>query len=115
MLRCCSEVLIKTITSKPITNLLERDATTYENELEILITSISLADRIPVSKRWEVITRLNPSSRRLVKAAIIDALGSLKDEVKPGALTDCLAVFSGETEPDEYIRQYAKNALEALT
>lgn len=110
----CGEILIEAITSEPIANLLERDAITYENELEILITGIALANRIPASKRLEVIASLNPSSRRMVKAAIIDALEHLKDEaeVKSDTLTDCLAVFSADTEPDKYIRQYAKNALE---
>jgi hypothetical protein len=111
----CNEIIIQAITSQYIANLLEQNVIAYENKLEILITGISLADRIPALKRLEAIAQLKSISRRLIKTAIIDALDYLKDELELNILTDHLATFLTDTESDEYIRRYAKNALEAWT
>jgi hypothetical protein len=108
----CGKILLKVINNEVITSLYTKDVMAYEEKLEILITAIAFAHRIPPQERLESITNLIPSSRRLIKAAIIDALVILQDEVSSNILKHYLAKFSSNDELDEYVRQYATDALE---
>jgi hypothetical protein len=110
----CGKILLKVIVNEEITSLLTKDIIAYEEKLEVLITGIAFAHSIPSQERLEAITNLIPSSRRLIKAAIIDALLILQDEVNLEILKYHLNSFLSNDEPDEYIRQYAKDALEEL-
>jgi hypothetical protein len=108
----CGKILLKVISNEEITSLLTRDVIAYEEKLEVLITGIAFAHSIPSQERLEAITNLIPSSRRSIKAAIIDALLILQDEVNSDILKYHLTRFLSKDELDEYIRQYAKEALE---
>ena len=112
LLSKCGKILFKVIDNESITSLFTEDIIAYEEKLEVLITGIAFAHRIPSQERLKAITDLIPSSRRIIKAAIIDALLILQDEISFDILKDHLARFLSADELDEYIRQYAKDALE---
>lgn len=108
----CGKILLKVIGNEEIRSLFTKDVIAYEEKLEVLITGIAFAHSIPAQERLEVITHLIPSSRRSIKAAIIDALVILQDEVNSDLLKYHLTRFLSTDELDEYVRQYAKDALE---
>jgi len=110
----CGKILLKVISNEVITSLFTKDVIAYEEKLEVLITGIAFAHSISSQERLEAITNLIPSSRRSIKAAIIDALLILQDEVNSYILRYHLARFLYTDELDEYIRQYAKEALKEL-
>lgn len=108
----CGKILLKVISHEMIRSWVTKDIIAYEEKLEVLIKGIALAHSIPSQERLEAITNLIPSSRRLIKTAIIDALLILQDEVNFDILKYHLASFLSNAELDEYVRQYAKDALE---
>jgi hypothetical protein len=110
-------LLIEFINCKPITTLLTRNHWFYEEELSILIKSLSLTTQLGFKQKIEGFVKLMRSNRRVVKAAIVDALLDLKDEFPAdiGILQSHLIMYSSEYESDEYIRVYAKTALDELT
>jgi hypothetical protein len=111
------EFLIEFIDSKHVQSILKNTFGFYETEFEILITALSLSDKLSFAQKLEGIIKMMPSPNRLVKAAIVDALLDLKDEFPAdiGILQSHLVMYSSEHEPDEYIRLYAKTALDELT
>lgn len=111
LLARCGKILLKVIDNESITDLFTKDIIAYEEKLEVLITGIAFAHSIPPQERLTAITSLIPSSRRVIKAAIIDALLILDDEVSSDILKYYLAKFLSTDEIDEYIRQYANDAL----
>jgi hypothetical protein len=110
-------LVLKFINSKHIQSILKNTFGFYEIELEILITALSLSDKLSFSQKLEGIVKMMPSPNRLVKAAIVDALLNLKDEFPAdiGILQSHIIMYSSEHETDEYIRLYAKTALDELT
>lgn len=108
----CGRILLKVISNEAITSLVTKDIIAYEEKLEVLIKGIALAHNIPSSERLKAITDLIPGHRRLIKTAIIDALLTLQDEVDSDLLQYYLARFLSTDELDEYVRQYAQEALE---
>jgi len=108
----CGKILFKVISNEVIASWVTKDIIAYEEKLEVLIKGIALAHSIPSQERLKAITHFIPSSRRLIKTAIIDALLLLQDEVNCDILKYHLASFLSNAELDEYVRQYAKDALE---
>jgi hypothetical protein len=111
------ELLVKFINSKHVQSILENTFGFYETEFEILITALSLSDKHSFTQKLEGLIKMMPTPNRLVKVAIVDALLNLKDEFPAdiGILQSHLIMYSSEHEPDEYIRLYAKTALDELT
>lgn len=86
------------------------DKPDLEEKWEVLIKSIGFAKNISFERRLYAITKLIPNQkRRLIKTAIIDALCSMQDEIGEGLVRMYLSYYASEVEPDEYIRQYARN------
>ncbi|MBW4519301.1 MAG: hypothetical protein KME16_06315 [Scytolyngbya sp. HA4215-MV1] len=82
---------------------------------EVLIQGVACAAAIPVQERFNLILKLFPSSqRRAIKAAIIDALVILSDEMNIPPIRNSLGRFTSVREPDLYIRNYAEEALKNL-
>jgi hypothetical protein len=108
----CGKILLKAINNEAITSLATKDIVAYEEKLEVLIKGIAFAHNIPSQEKLEAITKLIPISRRLIKTVIIDALLILQDEVNIDILKNHLASFLSAEELDEYVIQYAKDALE---
>lgn len=86
------------------------DVLALEEKWEVLIRSIAFAESISIEERLYAITKIIPSqSRRLIKSAIIDAIVSMQDDIGEGLVKVYLAYYSSEAEPDEIIRQLARN------
>lgn len=84
-----------------------------EEKWEVLIKGIACAQSIDPQQRFDTITKLIPTQkRRLVKAAIIDALLIMENEINTDSINSYLTRFSSSDEPDDYIQKYAKEALE---
>lgn len=82
---------------------------------EVLIQGSACASAIPVQERLHFIQKLFLSSqRRAVKAAIIDALVILSDEINIPLVKNLLGRFTSEYESDIYVRNYAEEALKNL-
>lgn len=82
---------------------------------EVLIKGIACAYKIPAQERFKVILNLFPvSNRRSMKAAIIDALVILSDEMDSQTIQNSISRFASVHEPDLYIRNYADEALQEL-
>jgi hypothetical protein len=110
----CGKILFKVIDNEAITSLFTKDVIAYEEKLEVLIKGIAFAHNIPPQERLKAITNSIPRSRRLIKTMIIDALLILDDEINIDILKNHLASFLSNDELDEYVRQYAKDALESF-
>lgn len=81
-----------------------------EEKWEILIRSIAFAEHISFERRLYAITEAIPNQQsRLIKSAIIDALVSMQDDIGEGLIGVYLAYYSSEAEPDEVVRQLARN------
>jgi hypothetical protein len=113
LLAQCGEILLNFIDTEFVRGILRRNLFIYEEELSMLTKGIALSDDLSFQKKMEGITKLMSSSRRVIKAAIIDALSHIKDQTNADDLTirSHLTEFSSDNEPDQYIRQYAKNEL----
>lgn len=91
-----------------------------EDLWEVLIKGTAYASQIPAKERFKVVLDLSQiSNRRIVKAAIIDALvilaDELADEMDIKLIRSSISHFSFIREPDLYIRNYAKEALQELS
>ncbi|AFZ60376.1 hypothetical protein H6G54_14565 [Anabaena cylindrica FACHB-243] len=111
----CGNVIISTLNHLHKPDLDNKDLLVLEEKWEILITSIACTSNIPVQKRFNAIVKLIPdSNRRSVKAAIIDALLIMEDEIDIQAIKSQLEYFLSDSEHDEYVKEYAKEALEDM-
>lgn len=82
--------------------------------LEILIKAIACADKIEAAKRFNLIKELMAISRtRVLKATVIDSLGLMADEMELATLKSTIESFN--SDKDEYIRNYAEEALQDLS
>lgn len=114
----CSDVniILKVVNQKLInydTN--SSNILVLEEKWEVLIKGIAHNQNIPIKQKFSTITHLIPGSkRRLVKTAIIDALLIMQDEVDTNSIKEQLAIFVSSKESDEYIQEYAKEAMEEI-
>lgn len=90
----------------------------FEDFWEILIKGISCAYRILAQDRLNLILKISQvSQRRVIKAAVIDALVTIADTNEIDNLNqirNILGRYTSDYEPDSYIRSYAKEAVEDL-
>jgi hypothetical protein len=112
----CDEATIRALKSPQLDysnrrhNLLDT-----EQKMEILITAIACASNISPRKRFNAVVKLiTPTQRRAIKAAIIDALIILSDEFSIDAIKEYLNNYSSNCESDQYIREYANEALQDI-
>ncbi|WP_177176142.1 hypothetical protein [Trichormus sp. NMC-1] len=115
LLAKCGNVILSTLNhlSKPSTD--NKDLLVLEEKWEILITSIACSSNIPAQKRFDAIVKLIPdSNRRSVKTAIIDALLIMEDEIDVQSIKSQLEYFLSDSEHDEYVKEYAKEAMEDM-
>lgn len=111
----CGNVIISTLNHLQKTSTDDKDLFVLEKKWEILITSIACASNIPAQKRFNAIVKLIPdSNRRSVKTAIIDALVIMEDEIDAESIKSQLEHFLSDSEHDEYVKEYAKEALEDM-
>ena len=83
---------------------------------EILIKAIACAYQIPVEQRFKLILNLiTVSNRRIFKATIIDALTIVADEMNTEPIRNVIGRFASIYETDQYIRNYAQEALEDIS
>ncbi|MEH2104664.1 hypothetical protein [Nostoc sp.] len=83
---------------------------------EVLLKGIAYAYQIPAKERFNITLNLFPvSNRRIVKAAIIDTLVILGDEMDIEPIRNSISRFSSTHEPDSYIRNYAQEALDEIS
>lgn len=108
--------LIKVVNSGEVDKSSEdRNNTAIEEEWEVLIKGIACAYNLSVEERFDTITRLISGQKsRLVKASIIDALLIIQDEIKPDFIKKYLTSFLSSDEVDEYIRDYAQEAIDDI-
>ncbi|MEA5618760.1 hypothetical protein VB711_13060 [Cronbergia sp. UHCC 0137] len=111
----CGNVIISTLNRLPKIESDNKDLLILEKKWEILITSIACASNIPAQKRFDAIVELIPdSNRRSVKTAIIDAFSIMEDEIDVEFIKNQLKQFLSDSEHDEYVKEYAKEALEDM-
>ncbi|MBD2692283.1 hypothetical protein [Anabaena catenula] len=111
----CGNVILSTLNhlSKPSPD--NKDLLVLEEKWEILITSMACSSNIPAQKRFDAIVKLIPDSkRRSVKTAIIDALLIMEDEIDIESIKGQLEYFLSDSEHDEYVKEYAKEAMEDM-
>lgn len=109
----CGNIIISTLNHLPEPSPDNKDLSVLERKWEILITSIACTSNIPAHKRFDSIIKLIPdSNRRSVKTAIIDALLIMEDEIDAQAIKSQLEHFLSDSEHDQYVKEYAKEALE---
>lgn len=110
----CGEVLLKVANTNAIDNFSDdKNILAIEEKWEVLIKGIACAYKIKPEQRLDTITKLIPQhNRRLVKAAIIDALTILQNEIFQDEIEIHLAYFASDKEPDKYIQEYAREAME---
>ncbi|HBL57245.1 MAG TPA: hypothetical protein DDZ80_01320 [Cyanobacteria bacterium UBA8803] len=86
-----------------------------DDSWEVLIKGIACAYQIPAQERFKLILNIvQISNRRIIKAAIIDALVILSDEMDAQAIKNVISRFASLHEADYYIRNYAEEALQGL-
>lgn len=84
-----------------------------ENCLEIIIKSIACAYQVDAKQRFALLSNfIHLTDRRVIKATIIDALMIISDEIDVTTIRDVINVFT--TDQDEYIRDYAEEALQGI-
>ncbi|TAF07655.1 MAG: hypothetical protein EAZ77_09110 [Nostocales cyanobacterium] len=111
----CKNALISTLNHLSKPNPDNKDLLVLEEKWEILITSIACSSNIPAHKRFDAIVKLIPdSNRRSVKTAIIDALLIMDDEVDIQSIKSQLEYFLSDSEHDEYVKEYAKEAMQDM-
>ncbi|MFM7408692.1 MAG: hypothetical protein ACKO3K_19060 [Cuspidothrix sp.] len=92
-----------------------KDLLVLEEKWEILIKSIACSSKISPQKRFDAIIKLIPNSnRRLIKTGIIDALLIMEDEIDIQSIKSQLEYFLSDSEHDEYVKEYAKEAMEDM-
>jgi hypothetical protein len=83
---------------------------------EVLIKGIAYAYGMLAQDRFQLILNLiSVGTTRIFKAAIIDALVILADEIELETIKNSLGRFSSPDEPDLYIRDYAEEALQEVS
>ncbi|MBC1212931.1 hypothetical protein GNE08_01675 [Trichormus variabilis ARAD] len=86
---------------------------------EILIKGTACAYRIPAEERFELLLTFNLialiNQRRILKATFIDALLLLADEIDTQRIKNAIARFASGYETDQYIRNYAEEAIQELS
>ncbi|MFM2061524.1 MAG: hypothetical protein RLZZ507_1194 [Cyanobacteriota bacterium] len=111
----CGNVIISTLNHLPKPSPDNKNLLVLEKKWEILITSIACTSNIPVQRRFNTIVKLIPdSNRRSVRTAIIDALLIMEDEVDVESIKSQLEYFLSDSEHDEYVKKYAKEAIEDM-
>jgi len=88
--------------------------TNWKRKLEILIKGFACASSVDSYKKLNVLNifrKEHGKLTRLIKAAIIDALTILEDQGDTIEIREYLQFFTSEPEKDDYIRQYAQEAL----
>jgi len=89
------------------------EAFVADEKWEILLKGIACSENINQERKLETISSLiTQTNRRAVKAAIIDSLLILEGEFDFNVIKEYLDYFLSDTEPDEYIREYAQDAIE---
>ncbi|MGL5874394.1 MAG: hypothetical protein ACRC2R_18835 [Xenococcaceae cyanobacterium] len=120
---CHDEILIKAIdlaTHQYLFQASQEQVRAWEKNWEILIKGLSFSSTVPPHEKLSLILRLflsdgNDRLTRLMKTAIVDALLNLEDEIGADIITTIIERFSSEKrESDEYIRDYAQEAIEDL-
>ena len=82
--------------------------------LAILLKSIACSSKIKPEEKYRLIQALIPvSSRRVVKAAIIDSLNILADQLELSSIKNAIEEFT--SDEDQYISKYAEEALQDLS
>lgn len=112
----CGSILLKVANSDEIEKSNKNhDNIAIQEEWEVLIKGIACAYTLSAQERFNTITKLILTQKtRLVKAAIIDALLMMQDEINPDAIKEHLAYFLSDHEADEYIRDYAQEAYKEI-
>jgi len=111
----CGNVIISTLNHLPKPSLDNKDVSILQKQWEIIITSIACTSKIFAQKRFDAIVKLIPySNRRSVKTAIIDALLIMEDEIDVQSIKSQLEYFLSDSEHDEYVKEYAKEALKDM-
>ncbi|MBD2492431.1 hypothetical protein [Aulosira sp. FACHB-615] len=86
---------------------------------EILIKAIACAYKIPAEARFELTLKLSLiraiNTRRILKSTLIDALLLLADEIDTEHIKNAIARFASGYETDQYIRNYAEEAIQELS
>lgn len=120
---CHDEILIKAIdiaTHQYLFQASQEQVRAWEKNWEILIKGLALSSTVQPHEKLSLILRLflsdgNDRLTRLMKTAIVDALLNLEDEIGADIITTIIERFSSEKrESDEYIRDYAREAIEDL-
>jgi hypothetical protein len=84
-----------------------------ENSLEIIIKAIACAYQLDVNQRFRLLNLIPKTDRRAVKAAIIDALTLIADEIDANRIKTAIEAFNSDRDP--YIRNYAQEALQDIS
>jgi hypothetical protein len=103
-------------TASILTSSINSKLSSLDDLWEVLIKGIAYAYQIPVEDRYRVISNLfSASNTRIIKAAIIDALVILADEINIELIKNSLSQFSSPHEQDLYIRNYAEEAIQEIS
>ena len=111
------EILLKVVDNDTISaSDTQDDIYAFEEKWEVLIKSIACACHLTTEQKLNTIRKLIPNqTRRLVKTAIIDALLIMQDEIGGDVIRRELEeYFLSSGELDEYIREYARDAIEEV-
>ena len=88
------------------------------HSLEVLMKGIACAYKIPALERFIVIqnslSTVKDTNKRNLKASFIDALLILSDEIDIRPIRVLIGHFVSDNESDEYIRDYANEALQEI-
>lgn len=88
----------------------------YESYWEILILGVACATNLSPQRKLELFSGLFIQNLgRATKAALIDALRMLEGKIDIDLIKDCLERFISKNELDEYIRNYAQEAIDDLS
>ena len=111
----CGNIIISTLHHLKKPTLDNQNLLILEEKWEILIKSIACGSIISPQKRFDTIVKLIPdSNRRLIKTGIIDALLIMEDEIDIESIKSQLDYFLSNSEHDEYVKEYVKEALEDM-
>jgi hypothetical protein len=85
-----------------------------ETQLDALISGLARASRLSFERRLIAITTLMSCESRIVKTAVIDAIAMLEHKKNKKQIRGLLEWFTSAKQIDNYVREYAKEALEDL-
>lgn len=89
-----------------------------DNFWEVFIKGVSYASKISPENRLQLIANLCPTvhriNRRVIKAALIDALIVLLDDTSTERVYSLVSFFVSDFESDMYVREYAEEALQEI-